>query len=723
MFKKLALLGIVATAMLVGSVSSTQVHEREELDAKVIVRLRGGVSDKSNINIIREQDAVINQIKSFVTCDFEVTDRFSTLVNAFSLKVNSAHVDEIRSLPLVKSVDYDSQIEVKYTEDDLELIRRDLVNITTQVEENISATTMNVPSNTKEGEGVLIAILDSGFLLDGDIYSGSTIIEEHVTHNAFTALDADVAVHDTEASINAKIAEAAGFHGKPDSEHSVYYNSKVPFFYDYGGQTDVKNSVGEEDFVVFQKEQDHGNHVASIAAGNDPLYKGIAPKAQLALMKVFTNYTPTPEDKKEGYSASSGAYDSAVLKALEDCAVLGVDIVNLSLGNALTEITDNETVQLAISILQNRGMFINVAAGNEGKGQWGKTSYEYWSTALHETGILGSYAANKDSMAVAAAQADKEYYDSAFVIGEKTIAFHDQITNNGSSDTYEVERRITDLLEANPKGVFKWVKIGGTGSEADYKGVSAKGKIAICDRGVINFSEKVEAAQKAGAIALGVIDNDPTTTTFNFTMLLNGLQPTIPVFSILYRDKDYIDSVAGVVNEAKLISNSIANNPEARTMTSFSSDGPTYDLSIKPEISTPGQMILGGVISSKDAYDYYDGTSMATPNYCGAVALLLSEHLNDKEYRATVNDRFMSTATPMKDAYGVNFDSVRKQGAGLVNVESALNSTSFLDGSKSSDSLLKKAKIELGWQTEKNLEDMCRDSWLFAKNCKEQKNN
>ena len=695
MFKKLTLLGIVATAMMIGGVSSVQVREKEDLDAKVIVRLKGGVSEKSNTNIIREQDAVISQIKSFITPDFEVTDRYSILVNAFSLKVNASHVDSIRSLPQVQSVDYDSLEMIKYTEDDLDIAKQELVNITTKVAENISATTMNVPEENNEGEGVLIAILDSGFLLDGQIYSGNTVMEEHVTHNAFTALDDDVMVHDTESSINAKIAASEGFHGKPDEEHSVYYNSKVPFFYDYGGQTQVKNTAGEEDYEVFQKDQDHGTHVASTAAGNDPLYKGIAPKAQLALMKVFTNYTPTAEDKKEGYSASSGAYDSAVLKALEDCAVLNADIVNLSLGSALTEITDNETVQKAISILQNRGMFINVAAGNEGTNNFANTSYEYWSIAMHETGILGSYAANETSMAVAAAQADKEYYESAFIIGENTISFRDQITNTESSQDYETERRITDLLETNPSGVFKWVRIGGWGAASDYKGVNAKGKIAICDRGEINFSEKIQAAEAAGAIALGVIDNDPTQTSFNFRMALSGYQPGIPVISILYRDRDYIDSVAGVVNEAKLVSDSIAINPTAKQITAFSSDGPTYDLRIKPEISAPGQSILGAVITSRDAYDYYDGTSMATPNYCGVVALMLSEHLDDEEYRASINDRLMSTANPMKDKYGVNFESVRRQGAGLVNVRNAFNSVSYLDGS-TSDTLMRKAKIELG---------------------------
>ena len=709
--KKLVLLGVAATALAIGGLSSLRTNNvKEELDAQIIVQVKGSTANLTEDGIIRAQNAVINQISNFTT-SYKVVERYTTLVNSFVLNVNSSHVSEIEALPDVKHVDYNTLHSVTYNEADLDAEVKNLIRVGVK-KSNVSASTMNVPEETNEGEGVLIAILDTGYLLNGELYdSEGKVKETGVTHNAFTALADGVRVHDTKSTIEQKINASKGFHGRPDGSHSVYYNSKVPFFYDYGGAVNKRGEVGEEDYDVFAPKQDHGTHVASTAAGNDPLYKGIAPKAQLALMKVFTDYYPTPEDAAQGYTQSTGAYDSAVLKALEDCAVLGVDVINLSLGNTLDDFDGDSTVQQAIKILQSRDIFVNVAGGNEGKNTFHGSAYEYWNVTETEPGILSSYSNNEGAMTVAAAQADKEYYETALIINNKVISFKDQITNYTSSDgevVYDPERHLSDLLATNPSGEFEWVKIGGWGEPKDYEGVDAQGKIAIVDRGETTFIEKINAAVSKGAIAVGIIDNDPTNTDFSFRMDLSGATPKVPVILILFKDKTTIESSTDHV--AKLIANQESDNPNARTMTEFSSDGPTYDLRIKPEISTPGQSILGAVLSGKDAYDYYNGTSMATPNYCGVVALMIGSKLYQeateekskevieqevKEYRASINARVMSTANPMKDEFGTNFESVRRQGAGLANVGNALNSKVYLDGSTSAQ-LSKKAKIQLG---------------------------
>ena len=693
--KKIFLLGVAVTSLILGTgcASSNVQVVREELDANIMVQLKGDVSKLSEDAIIRQQNMVIRQIRNYVTSDFEVGDRFTTLVNGFSLKVNASHVDEVRDLAYVKSVDYNEERAVKTIDDGI-VTAEDEIKVDA-LRENISAATMNVPNGTKEGEGVLIAILDTGYLLKGKLFDKSNnVIATDVTHNAFTKLDKSVALHDNYESINEKIAQTAGFHGKPDDDHPVYFNSKVPFYYDYGGETSDRGNPGQEDHDVFTTVSEHGTHVASIAAGNDPFYKGIAPKAQLALMKVFTDYIPNDVDRLAGATASTGAYDTCVLKALEDCAALGVDVINMSLGSALNDFNENSMVRQALAQLTNRGVIVDIAAGNEGKNTFSGSAYEYWSTNTTAPGILSTYS-NSDGMIVAAAQADKEYYDTAFVIGSKTISFRDQVENYTSSDgevTYNPERHLTDLLVDHPDGKFEWVKIGGWGETKDYEGLDVAGKIAIVDRGETTFVNKIQSATSAGAIAIGVIDNDASATDFTFRMDLSGWTPDIPVVSFLFRDKAYIDSATD--HTAQLLANTEAANPTARTMTSFSSDGPTFDLQIKPEISAPGQSILGAVFSDKDAYEYFNGTSMATPNTAGVSALLLSNN-NTREFRKTINDRLMSTANPMKDINGTNFDSVRRQGAGLIDVAGAINSKVYLDGSLTSTAL-GRAKIELG---------------------------
>ena len=91
----------------------------------------------------------------------------------------------------------------------------------------------------------------------------------------------------------------------------VYINEKVPFGYDYA----------DNDPDVYSTHNNHGTHVSGVIVGKDDTITGVAPNAQLVSMKIF-----------------SDVYDSAIsswiLSALEDCVVLGVDVVNMSLGTA-----------------------------------------------------------------------------------------------------------------------------------------------------------------------------------------------------------------------------------------------------------------------------------------------------------------------------------------------------------------------------------------------------
>jgi hypothetical protein len=76
---------------------------------------------------------------------------------------------------------------------------------------------------------------------------------------------------------------------------------------------------------------------------------------------------------------------------------------------------------------------------------------------------------------------------------------------------------------------------------------------------------------------------------------------------------------ANVTDEGELISVSIS---------SFSSQGPTDDLRIKPDITGNGQGVFSTYETGDTAYGEISGTSMASPNVTGS-ALLLQQHANN----------------------------------------------------------------------------------------------
>ena len=698
---KFILIGVAAMMAIVcgASIGQNLTNEKEARDTKIIVQLNKTLANKTEKTIINEQNVVINRIRQEVTNNFDVEDRYVKAVNGFVMNVNAKHVSKIREIVGVQDVNYNATHFVQTTEADLAKKNAIVIDSPTV---NISKDTMNVPNDTKEGEGTLIAILDTGFMIHASYKDDNEVEYKDVYHAAYTPLADDVSLKYTQESIKAKI-DAAGqkFHGKYDETHSTYFNNKVPFFYDYGG--DIYQTTDERpdrevnpDYDVFDVYNDHGNHVASIAAGNDPQYQGIAPKAQLALMKVFT---PIINMTGETVTSSTGATDVAILAAFEDCVSLGVDVINMSLGSTLNDFSESTIVLNAVKNLKKNGILCAIAAGNDGKDMFYNSAYEYWTTDMVEHGILGGYAGS-DATVVGSVQPDRKYYDTALKVGEHIVAFKDQIYTRGTIE-YAVEHYFTDLLDlpGHENGDFEWVRIPGWGESKDYADLVNKtenkveGKIAIISRGETTFAEKISLAQSNGAIAVGIIDNDPSATDFNFNMDLGGYQPTIPVVSILFRDKEVFDSKDYT---CKLFKEVIESNPTAREIADSSSDGPVYDLTMKPEIVTPGDSVLGAVYAGgPNSYEYYSGTSMATPNYAGVYALMLSEHLNDDAWKATLTDRLMSTAKPIKDKFGTNFEAVRKQGSGLVDVEAALNTDLILDGSSDKDNLLNKAKVEL----------------------------
>lgn len=757
--KKYLFTGLMAVLTLFGTAinssasdNSSYIQTSDSEQVKVIVEVARGLDGLNEEEITNSQNQVIASIRTNVTKNFEVVDRYHVLNNAIVIKVDANKVGEIKELNGVGLVNIDQVRMKKSGDQNVTMSTAGILASTNEVVpkneqdlgtegENITATTLRKPSGTKEGEGTVIAVLDNEFYL-----KGKTKTEDAWSHACYKALPSGTierltfdnlktTIRKTHAYSKYKAKAAAG------EEGSLYFNSKVPFYFDYGGNTTNYGADGVPDCDVVSTISYHGTHVSSLIGANANEYKGLAPKCQLVCMKVFTEYEADETGKGLGLNSSSGGHDTAILSALEDAITLGCDGINMSLGSDLDDFDQNSIYLKTINKLAtSSGMMTAIAAGNGGKGSYSFTGgYGNWTTDTVETGVLGSYANSYNATVVASAQPNEIYFEHAVSTDDgngnvKNIGYEDQIVNReGADDDYPENKQMYLKDTVNADGEVGWVYIPNFGSSGDYEGKNVEGKIAVVNRGSTSFIDKYNIALGKKAIGLIIINNDPTSNEFNFRCSFgDGFSPTIPAALVLYKDKPFFEEKGE--GTFTFIEKQASVNTAAKTVSTFTNDGARFSYDLKPDVAAPGDSIKGAIPPQKkedkentsvSTYEYMSGTSMATPNYAGAQALLLGEKaaevfedgVNITEaknteyvnYRKTIDMRLMSTANMMMDTKenpetnAISPTSPRIQGAGLIDLTDALNTKVYLNGLDLEGNEINKSKIQL-----RNTEDIAK---------------
>ena len=693
----------------VGYVPSELLTQNTEF----LVSLPGTLRSSGEDGIKNVQNNFFANLNSLIGRDnYTVVDSYDA-INVLKIKANEAYKDVISSIDGVRQVSVNQvyrfdEVSAKQTAAQKEEGYIPFANNSAKVGEttaddntNTSAESMHVTEveNNAGGAGSFVAILDTGYYLEHTYFAN---YEAGYAQDMAYARFNYTKLREVENRLNAKPikhltdeqAKDVNYQGE-NADGSLYYNLKIPFYYDYGASSENSNN----DFDVLTRWSEHGNHVASITGANGT-YDGIAPNAQLALMKVF--YESIPQDT----NTAGGVYamDDDILEALEDCVVLGIDALNMSLGSDLDDFTNKSASMDVIDKLEADGINCNIAAGNAGKTMFSSMGvYKNWSVDSVDTGILGSYSNSTSANIVASSTNPTQYYETGIKFTangkESIVAYDDQVdyTNGADGVTQDLEKLLEDV-EKNEDGSVSLITAGiqnetGNfyGTAADYSAVQTatgnrnyfKGKIAVVDRGSNSFVDKATAAQDAGCAGLIVINNDPTAYEFTFGMSWASGDasqsysiPEIPVVFVLYRDREVIlDALSVPVREktedtttlgdvvayespagaATLIADQEEVNPNANELSDFSSEGATSRLDLIPTISAPGTSIRGAVLGEANsqgrvdeldptAVGYLNGTSMATPNYTGIGALLVGQkqkEMWDNEHRLmTDEERF-----------------------------------------------------------------------------------
>lgn len=285
-----------------------------------------------------------------------------------------------------------------------------------------------------------------------------------------------------------------------------------------------------------------------------------------------------------------------------------------------------------------------------------------------------------------------KYYKTAtdFVEAKLVGSKQENVDERGFYEPYHLQQGNVESL-----GTLEFVHVGlgrkGTIDEGsnqpylpdgsfvdDYKNVDVNGKIALVARGESTFADKAKKAEEAGAKAV-IIYNYAK----NGDEVLKGMQVgklNIPLVGISHVAATKLlkanSKTITFTREVKQFVNSLGGR-----MSNFSSMGPTPILRLKPELTAPGGEIYSTLNDQK--YGVMGGTSMATPHVAGGSALV-QEYLKDKfkdlnpgERAKLVKILLMNTARIVEDEFNVPY-SVRKQGAGLMNLSAAVETPAYV---------------------------------------------
>ncbi len=621
------------------------------------------------IDIANEQAAFLRALDK-KDIPYTLEREYDTVINAVAIKMDTQYVKAVKEMAGVQSAVITTAYAEPKTVENYAAGSGVVTNETDVYKTGIYDSSAYA---AQYGEGTVVAVLDTG--LD-------------YTHNAFQRFESenvDVAWSQQYVldKLNGKVELEAEKRSGSLNVNEVYVSEKVPFAYDYA----------DDDSDVYPSYSNHGTHVAGIIGGYDtsgytdkdgnPInetFKGVVPDCQLVICKVFTDDLDDPD--------LGGAVAEDIVAALEDCVTLGVDVINMSLGTSCGFTTTNdgddegEMLDAVYKRIEKAGISLICAASNDYSAGYGGV----FGTNLAsnpDSGTVGSPSTFAGALSVASINGQKADYMIANKGGDnESYVFYEE-SRDIDGNPFDFYADLKKLYNTN---TFEYVVVPGVGHAADYtstikrlfkNGETNYNRIALIKRGDTTFQEKVEVAMSMGAAGVIVYNNVAGVIRMN----LGEIENPVPSVSVtMNAGNALVKGAVGRVGTIEL-SEEYAAGP---FMSEFSSWGPTHDLKLKPEITAHGGEITSAV---PGGYGEQSGTSMATPNMAGFMALVRSYIQNDHADLVMTDGKVdsvkvnrlamqltMSTAGTVYDQDGLPY-SPRKQGAGVAKLENVIGGT------------------------------------------------
>ena len=558
----------------------------------------------------------------------EITHQYNVVFNGFSALLTDDEVRALKKNSGVASISADSilQLDTSYTPSFLGL-------------DKPGGIWEQLGGKAHAGEDIIIGIVDSG------IWPENTAFADRLDENGVPSHSGSNVVYGAPpASWQGSCQTGEGFSADNCNNKLIgarYYRASSAALH----WTEFRSP--RDSVAGLTGHGGHGTHTASTAGGNNGALatsngvslgkaSGMAPRARVAAYKVCWT---------DGATGRNGCATADSVAAIDQAVKDGVNVINFSIGPNAGGGAFDEATEQAFLGAANAGVFVATSGGNSGP-----------STPAPDVPAPVSHIS--PWLATVANSTHNRLYAANVILNNGTRL--EGASSNANTPALPLIRsRDAGLAGVAPTDVNLLRCYGGADATTAYLDpAKVAGKVLVCDRGGNVLVNKSANARTAGALGV-VIANvaGGANTIINQAHLVSTVHLAQAQGDALKAYMAGNPDATAALGEVHTIPDTSVQAP---IVSDRSSRGPNVANAniLKPDLSAPGTNVLAGVTADltraqRDAvaaggvapaaeWEFYSGTSMASPHVAGVAALLKQQHPDWSP--AAIKSALMTTA-------------------------------------------------------------------------------